>query len=89
MQLQKIYVLPDHQGSGIGTVLLKEVQRVARKINPDYIWLDTPVSNENVVRLYQRNGFQKMRSYFLTIGTQTFEYYLVGLPVTFKVTSAY
>lgn len=88
MELQKIYVLPEHQGSGVGTALLKEIKDQAREIYPDYIWLDTTINNENAIRLYERNGFKKMGSYFFTIGTQTFEYHLMGLPVAFKVTSA-
>lgn len=87
MELQKIYVLPEHHGSGIGTALLKEVKELAREIYPDYIWLDTHISNENAIRLYEKNGYKKMGNYFFTIGTQTFEYYLMGLPVAFKVTS--
>lgn len=88
MELQKIYVLPEHQGSGIGTALLKEIKNLARDIYPDYIWLDTHISNENAFRLYEKNGFKKIGNYFFTIGTQTFEYYIMGLPVAFKVTSA-
>jgi len=87
MELQKIYVLPEHQGSGVGTALLKEVKDLAREIYPDYIWLDTYISNENAIRLYEKNGYKKMGNYFFTIGTQTFEYHLMGLPVAFKVTS--
>jgi len=81
MELQKIYVLPEHQGTGIGKALLNEIKIVARELDPDYIWLDTHISNANAVRLYERNGFKKMGNYFFTIGTQTFEYYLMGLPV--------
>ena len=88
MELQKIYVLPEHHGSGAGTALLKEIKNLAREVYPDYIWLDTHISNENAIRLHERNGFKKMGTYFFTIGTQTFEYYLMGLPVAFKVTSA-
>src|SRR5436190_10286845 len=40
-ELQKIYVLPEQHGKGIGTALLKEVKNLAREIDPDYIWLDT------------------------------------------------
>ena len=29
MELQKIYVLPEHQGRGVGTALLKEVKNIA------------------------------------------------------------
>lgn len=88
MELQKIYVLPEQHGKGIGTTLLKEVKNLAREIYPDYIWLDTHMSNEKAIRLYEKNGFRKMGNYYFTIGTQTFEYYVMGLPVAFKVTNA-
>ena len=88
VELQKIYVLPEHHGRGIGTALLKEVKNLAREIYPDYIWLDTHMSNEKAIRLYEKNGFRKMGNYYFTIGTQNFEYYVMGLPVAFKVTSA-
>ena len=88
IELQKIYVLPEHQGKGIVTALLKEVKNLAREIYPDYIWLDTHISNENAIRLYEKNGFRKMGNYHFTIGTQTFEYYVMGLPVAFKVWNA-
>ena len=64
MELQKIYVLPEHQGSGVGTALVKEIKNLAREIYPDYIWLDTHISNENAIRLYERNGFKKNRKLF-------------------------
>lgn len=88
MELQKLYVLQEHQGSGAGTALLKEVRNIAREVYPDYIWLDTQVNNENAIRLYEKNGFKKIGNYSFTIGTQTFDYYVMGLPVAFKVTSA-
>ena len=88
IELQKIYVLPEHHGKGIGTALLKEVKNLARELYPDYIWLDTPMNNEKAIRLYEKNGFRKMGSYYFTIGTQTFEYCVMGLPVAFKVTNA-
>ena len=88
IELQKIYVLPEHHGKGIGTALLTEVKNLAKEISPDYIWLDTYISNEKAIRFYEKNGFRKMGNYYFTIGTQTFEYYVMGLPVAFKVTSA-
>ena len=88
MELQKIYVLQEYHGKGIGTALLKETRNLARDIYPDYIWLDTHISNENAIRLYEKNGFKKIGKQLFTIGTQTFEYYIMGLPVAFKVTNA-
>ena len=88
MELQKIYVLQEYHSKGIGTALLNETRNIAREIYPDYIWLDTHISNEKAIRFYEKNGFKKVGNYFFTIGTQTFEYNVMGLPVAFKVTNA-
>lgn len=87
MEMQKIYVLPDHQDNGVGTVLLKEVKKMAKEISPDYIWLDTYINNEKAIRFYERNGFNKVGKQYFTIGSQTFDYYVMGMPVAFKVAS--
>jgi diamine N-acetyltransferase len=81
MELQKLYILPEHQGHGIGTALLHEVEQLAHALGPDYIWLDTHVHNERAVRLYEKHGFRKMGKHHFTIGSQIFHYYVMGLPV--------
>jgi ribosomal protein S18 acetylase RimI-like enzyme len=88
MELQKIYVLQEYHGRGVGTALLKEVRNLAREIYPDYLWLDTHVSNEKAIRFYERNGFKKIGKFFFTIGTQTFEYHVMGLPVALPLANA-
>jgi ribosomal protein S18 acetylase RimI-like enzyme len=82
MELQKVYILPEYQGAGGGSVLLKEIKNLAGEIHPDYIWLDTHTSNEKAIRLYEKNGFKKIGKKYFTIGTQTFEYHVMGLSVT-------
>jgi ribosomal protein S18 acetylase RimI-like enzyme len=86
MELQKIYVLQEYHGNGIGSALLKEVKNIAKEVCPDYIWLDTHIGNDNAIRLYEKNGFKKIGKYFFTIGTQTFEYHVMGLPVAAGLT---
>lgn len=88
MELQKVYVLGEHQGKGVGTALLKEVSAIAKEVSPDYIWLDTHISNEKAIRLYEKNGFKKIGKYYFTIGSQTFEYHVMGLPVTSGMSAA-
>lgn len=88
MELQKIYVLPEYQGCGTGTSLLNQVKYLAKDTCPDYIWLDAYVSNERVIRFYQKNGFQKISKQYFTIGTQTFEYHIMGLPVAYRMAEA-
>lgn len=86
MELQKIYVLPEYHGLGIGQALMNEVLKLSRTINPDYIWLDTYITNEKAIRFYEKNGFTKCGKYFFTIGTQVFEYHVMIHPVAVEET---
>ena len=88
MELQKLYVLPEYHGKGAGTALLNEVKRLAYDNHVDYLWLDTPVTNENGIQFYEGNGFGRMGRYFFTIGTQRFEYHVMGLPVVVAIKTA-
>lgn len=88
VELQKLYVLPEHQGAGAGTALLNEVKRVAYDNHIDYLWLDTPVTNDKGIRFYESNGFGRMGKYFFTIGTQRFEYHVMGLPIAIAIKTA-
>lgn len=81
MELQKLYMLPEYQGLGIGQALMDEILILSKEINPDYIWLDTTISNEKAIRFYERNGFSKCGKHFFIIGTQVFEYHLMTHPI--------
>ena len=88
MELQKIYVLAEYQGRGVGSGLMNEVNAVAKEEGPDSIWLDTYVSNEKAIHFYQDYGFNKIGRYYFTIGSQTFEYYVMELRIA-ETTSLY
>ncbi len=88
MELQKIYVLTEFQGMGVGAALMNTVNDIAREEAPDSIWLDSYISNERAIHFYENHGFKKIGRYYFTIGSQTFEYYVMELPVT-ETTSLY
>ncbi len=81
MELQKIYVLSYYHGSGAGAALMQTVLELARQVQPDYVWLDTHTTNTKAIRFYEKNGFVRAGKNYFTIGTQTFEYYVMCLPV--------
>jgi len=82
MELQKIYVLSYYHGSGAGAALMQAVLELAHQIQPDYLWLDTHTTNAKAMRFYEKNGFIRSGKNYFTIGDQTFEYYVMYLPVT-------
>ena len=84
MELQKIYVLSYYHGSGAGAALMQAVLDLAIQIQPDYVWLDTHVSNTKAIRFYEKNGFIRSGKNYFTIGNQTFEYYIMCLPVAIE-----
>jgi ribosomal protein S18 acetylase RimI-like enzyme len=81
MELQKIYVLAEYHGRGVGSALMNEVNAVVREEGPDSIWLDTYISNEKAIHFYESYGFSKIGRYYFTIGSQTFEYYVMELRI--------
>ena len=83
-ELQKIYVLFDHHGSGAGDALLQECINVAREVQAEQLWLDTHIGNARAIHFYERHGFKKQAKYFFTIGTQRFEYDLMVLEMEIK-----
>ena len=77
MELQKIYVLKEYHGTGAGAGLMKAAIDLARKEDLEYLWLDTYVGNARGICFYEKNGFEVCGRHYFTIGTQTFEYYVM------------
>jgi len=86
-ELQKLYVMKRYHGLGIGHALLDKVRNLVESFEPDCLWLDTLMSNERAIRFYERNGFKKSGKHYFTIGSQTFEYYLLSMPVAVTYSS--
>ncbi|HYJ37990.1 MAG TPA: GNAT family N-acetyltransferase [Chitinophagaceae bacterium] len=80
-ELQKLYVLKKYHGAGVGQALMNAVNRLMETIGPEFLWLDTYVSNERAIRFYERNGFKKSGRHHFTIGSQTFEYFIMTMQV--------
>jgi diamine N-acetyltransferase len=76
-QLQRIYVLKDFVGQGIGKLLLQTVldHAVTRQI--ETLWLDVLKENARAIRFYQEKGFEAAGEDTYTIGAQTFAFHLM------------
>jgi ribosomal protein S18 acetylase RimI-like enzyme len=56
----KLYVLPEHQGRGIGKALLDGAIG-ALPAATDQLLLDVLAGNQQAIRFYRRNGFEEAR----------------------------
>jgi ribosomal protein S18 acetylase RimI-like enzyme len=76
-QLQKIYVLADRIGHGIGYALLAPVLAHAAPRAP-LLWLDVLRENERAIAFYARFGFAPVGDDTYTIGAQHFRFHLMA-----------
>jgi ribosomal protein S18 acetylase RimI-like enzyme len=53
----KLYVHPDHQGHGIGSLLLAEVEAM---VEGDELWLEVVDGNEQAYDFYRARGFEEV-----------------------------
>ncbi len=56
--LESLYVLPEYQGKGIGTELLKMVEKTAEQNSHSTLWLGVMVQNIPSIEWYKNHGFQ-------------------------------
>jgi len=62
--LYDLYVCPDSQSRGIGTLLLNRAKAYARDTGAQEIRLETAKTNVHAQRLYESLGYQKDTEYF-------------------------
>ncbi|MDC6350550.1 GNAT family N-acetyltransferase [Zeaxanthinibacter sp. PT1] len=67
MELERIYVLKDYQGLGIGAEVLSHVKQMAREAGKEYLWLGVWEENKDAIRFYEKHGFVKsgMHPYYI------------------------
>lgn len=69
MEIERIYVLGEHQGKQIGSQMLKQIISLAREHQKKYLWLGVWEHNPKAIRFYQRHGFQKFGEHPYLIGS--------------------
>lgn len=61
LYLSSLYLLPSHQGRGVGGRLLQAAEERARAYGLRQLWVGVMVQNEASRRWYERRGFQFLR----------------------------
>lgn len=70
VELQRIYVHPDHHGCGVGKMLAKAVEDLARQQGFENLWLGVWEENAKALRLYEKLGFKAIGTKEFLVGGQ-------------------
>ena len=68
LEVERIYVLKNFQGRGIGSLLMGKAIEVAREHNKSFIWLGVWERNEAALRFYRKNGFYQIGKHLFIVG---------------------
>jgi len=59
-ELKKMYFLPEGRGKGLGQSILSECLKSAKALGFKYCYLETFNTMTSAMKLYEKNGFQKI-----------------------------
>ncbi len=68
LEVERIYVAKEFQGTGLGRRLMEEAVRLATEQKKEYIWLGVWEKNERAIRFYEGKGFYRTGSHTFTVG---------------------
>ena len=69
MELERLYVLRDHQNKGIGSHLLQKIIKIVQQYGKKYLWLGVWEENKKAIKFYQQHGFEKIGTHPYFIGS--------------------
>ena len=68
LELERIYILKEFQGAGLGQDLLEHTISIATEHGKKYIWLGVWEHNERAKHFYQKNGFYRIGAHSFIVG---------------------
>ena len=68
LEIERIYVLKDFQGQGLGRYLMEYSIKTAADNGKNYVWLGVWEKNEKALRFYKNNGFYRIGEHSFVIG---------------------
>jgi ribosomal protein S18 acetylase RimI-like enzyme len=77
LYVSSLYLLPEFEGTGLGTRLLESAERYALEKGLDELWIGVMVKNRQALIFYRKAGFLFVREEPFTMGKTTVSY-LIG-----------
>ena len=68
LEIERIYVLKDFQGQGLGRYLMEYSIKTAADNGKNYVWLGVWEKNEKALKFYKKNGFYRIGEHSFVIG---------------------
>lgn len=68
LEIERIYVLKEFYGEGIGQMLCDYACKIAKETQMDYVWLGVWEENPRAIRFYEKNGFVKFGTHVFKLG---------------------
>ena len=69
IEIERIYVLHDFQGQGVGQALYQHALHIAHSHHARYIWLGVWEHNHQALRFYEKNGFVPFDKHTFYVGS--------------------
>jgi ribosomal protein S18 acetylase RimI-like enzyme len=67
-KMHKIYVMPSHQGQGLGVRLLEAVEQAVTAAGGQFLELNVNRHNASAISFYERHGYSRQREVDVPIG---------------------
>ena len=77
VEISKMYVLADHHGSGVSTVLMDAALAAAAEWGAGCVWLGVNQKNQRAQQFYKRSGFTVNGSRRFQLGNHTEDDYVM------------
>lgn len=68
MEVERIYLLREFYGKGLGNVLWSRAFEIAQTRKMKYVWLGVWEKNPRAIRFYEKNGFSRFGSHPFKVG---------------------
>jgi len=67
-ELERLYVLKEFQGTGVGQMLFEKAVDIAIEKNAELLWLGVWEKNDRAIRFYEKNGFVQAGEHLFMVG---------------------
>ncbi|WP_371364661.1 Spermidine/spermine N(1)-acetyltransferase [Sporomusa rhizae] len=77
LEVERIYVLSEFQGKGLGRYLMDKAIAVAQERKKTYMWLGVWEKNKNALEFYKKNSFYEIGTHAFVMGDDVQKDYLL------------